>query len=103
MRQKKVWLVKNTGTCIWSSDYKLIYHEGDLMGASSEIDLPHEVLPGEMIELRVNLVAPTKPATYDNQWMLKSSNGEIFGLGSSGTDPLQVKIIVVAPHIPIRG
>ena len=94
----KVWLIKNTGTCTWSTEYKLIYVDGDLMGGPNEIFLHQEVVPGETIDIRVNLLAPVKPSTYANLWMLQDDLGSNFGIGPSGDDPLKVQIVVVSPY-----
>jgi hypothetical protein len=93
----KVWLVKNTGTCTWSSEYKLIFFDGDQMGAATELVLGHEVPPGETVDLRVNLLAPPNPSAYENQWLLQDDTGQNFGVGTSGIEPLRVQIVVVSP------
>ena len=98
----KVWLVKNTGSCTWSSAYKLTLINGDRMGAPTELILEHDVPPGETIDIRVNLLAPTKPSTYENSWMLQDENGNTFGVGTSGNEPLRVQIVVIAPYNPPR-
>jgi hypothetical protein len=96
----KVWLVKNTGTCTWTPDYKLVNTNGELMGSPIELPIHQIVAPGETIELRITFRAPLEPATYFNEWMLQDMYGNRFGLGNSGEEPLRVQIIVVAPHIP---
>jgi hypothetical protein len=97
----KVWLVKNSGSCVWSSEYHLSYLSGDLMGANLEIPLPYSVNPGETVELRVNFQAPLEPATYSNEWMLSDGNSNMFGIGESSNAPLRVQIVVVRPQVPM--
>ena len=48
----KSWQIKNTGTCIWTTDYALVFFSGDEMGAPPSISLPDSVQPGETITCR---------------------------------------------------
>lgn len=98
----KVWLIKNAGTCTWTTGYKLVYINGDLMGAQTEIPLPYEVPPGSTVDLRVNLYAPTQPSTYINEWLFRDPDGNQFGIGASADEPLRVQIVVVPVWEPVR-
>ncbi len=90
----KIWLVKNVGTCTWTTSYKLVFISGDPMGSSPEIFMPHEVLPGETVDLRIDFFSPDSGDYYENSWMFQDEAGNFFGVGSDSAQPLMVKINV---------
>jgi len=90
----KIWLVKNVGSCTWSTDFKLVRISGDLLQGPQFINLPRAVAPGETIEIRLNLIAPDQPDAYTSSWMLSASDGSNFGIGPGSSQPLQVIIVV---------
>jgi uncharacterized protein YkwD len=56
--------------------------------------LPETVLPGETVDLTVNLSAPTRGGTYQGFWWLEDPAGTRFGTGSARGDPFWVRIQV---------
>jgi hypothetical protein len=90
----KIWQIKNAGTCTWTTDYKLVYASGESMGSPASTFMPHEVKPGETVDLRLSLVAPEIAKTYTGNWYLQDGSGATFGLGADGVQPLSVTIVV---------
>jgi len=79
---KKVWAIRNTGTCTWDDGYTLVF-----IGGNQEID-PYNfefkkssdfVSSGEGINIGVNLTAPLKEGKYEGHWRMRSDNGFYFG------------------------
>lgn len=98
----KIWQIKNTGTCTWTTGYSLVYASGEAMGSPAAVPLPNPVKPGETVDLRVNLIAPVTPATYTGNWYLQDQSGAVFGLGPDSTLPLALTIVVrPVPKPPI--
>lgn len=98
----KIWQIKNAGTCTWSTEYSLVYASGESMGSLPSVPLPHPVNPGELVDLRLNLIAPATPNTYSGSWYLQDASGAVFGLGPDNTQPLGVTIVVrPVPKPPI--
>lgn len=93
----KTWRLQNTGVCVWTPDYALVFVEGDQMNASSVIPLPAYVFPGETIDLSVSLTAPEKIGEYRSEWQLRSAKGLIFGVGNEGQNSIWVDIAVKEP------
>jgi len=91
----KTWRLRNTGTCTWTIDYRLVFSGGEAMGAPQEIPLPFPVTPGSEANLSVNLIAPASPGEYRSDWKLRNPNGALFGLGEAGDKPFFVEIEVV--------
>jgi len=78
----KIWRLQNSGTCVWDTQFDIIFVKGDQMGANSVYDIPKAVQPGETVDISVPMVAPYSPGRYRSEWQLRSSNGVSFGLGS---------------------
>jgi len=91
----KTWRLQNTGTCTWTTQYKLVFHSGNKMSSPDEtyaIILPVE--PGKLIDVSVTLRAPLTAGTYKGFWNLEDQYGNPFGLGRAGV-PFYAEIIVV--------
>ena len=94
----KTWRIKNVGSCIWTTDYAVVYSSGDRLGDFIERKLLHDVYPGEMIDISVPLVSPTEEGDYQSFWLLKNSSGETFGVGGLADQPFWVEIEVLKPQ-----
>jgi hypothetical protein len=94
----KVWQLRNTGSCTWNSAYSLVFDHGDSMGGPASKTLTAgTVAPGQVVDISVDLTAPTSPDTYQGWWKIRNPTGVVFGLGASGNVAFWVKI-VVAPE-----
>jgi len=79
---KKGWRVKNTGTCPWSTAYKLVYAYGNTPAASmggQPAAVIQEVPPGGTADFYVNLIAPIQPGVYQGFWQMVTSKNISFG------------------------
>lgn len=93
----KTWRVRNEGTCTWNNNYKLVFEDGDQMGAPSVVSLSiGTVAPNETVDLSVELTSPDDPGDYKSEWLIRSDQNEVFGLGNSDA-PVFVTITVVEP------
>ncbi len=91
----KTWQLRNTGACAWNSSYAVVFQEGDSLGGPPAVPLTSgTVLPGETVDVSVNLQAPHEPGTYQGYWMLRNPAGQVFGLGSQADKNFWVKIQV---------
>jgi Ig-like domain from next to BRCA1 gene len=88
----KVWRVRNIGTCTWTPSYALNFTGGSLVPVVNTTFLSGNVSPGQTVDLSVNLTAPALPGVYQSGWMLRNANGQFFGVGLNGSDPLVVLI-----------
>ena len=91
----KTWRLQNTGTCTWTSQYTLVFVDGDQMGGPSPLPLVSSVAPNATVDVSVNLKAPGTTGTYRGDWKLKNAAGAIFGLGTNAADTVYVQIKVV--------
>jgi ABC-type amino acid transport substrate-binding protein len=78
----KAWRVQNSGTCTWDSSYRLVFGSGNdpagRMGGEP-VAIQGQVAPGETYDVRVDLVAPLKPGTYQAFWQMENGEDQAFG------------------------
>ena len=93
----KTWKIKNSGTCTWTTGYKIIFSSGNPMAGQPQ-PLPVPVAPGQEIEISVSFIAPAQSGSYSSAWTLQNANGNnFFGSDVQGlyhAKPLYVKIVV---------
>ncbi len=79
----KTWRLENTGTCVWTSGYSVIFEEGDAMGGPASFQISAGgVQPEQEADVSVTLTAPSESGTYRGDWKLRDAAGRVFGLGS---------------------
>jgi polar amino acid transport system substrate-binding protein len=89
----KGWQVQNSGTCPWTTGYRLVFASGTKM-AGEPVALTREVQPGETYDWQLPLVAPQKAGSYQGAWQMVDAQGEGFG------ERLKVSITVKAGPTP---
>jgi hypothetical protein len=90
----KTWRLKNAGSCTWITSYQLVFFSGEQMGTVSSVSFPRDVQPGQVVDISVNLIAPSSPGSYRGYWMFKNANGALFGIGAQANRPWWVDIRV---------
>ncbi len=78
----KGWRVRNTGTCTWTSAYRLAFVQGNLPGAQmggQPAFVVGQVPPNATYDFRVPLVAPITPGTYQAFWQMFNDLNAPFG------------------------
>jgi hypothetical protein len=96
----KIWRVRNDGSCTWNGSYSLVYIDGAPAGSPASLPLFGNVRPGEMMDLAVDLRAPSQAGSYRSNWMLRSPEGVLFGLGAEADRPfwVEIRVVVSAPN-----
>jgi len=82
----KTWRFRNEGTCTWTPDYKVVFYGGEIMDAALSNPFPTTVLPGEQVDISLNMKAPTRGGPFQSVWGFEDPNGVRFGTGSAGKD-----------------
>ncbi len=75
----KSWILRNTGSCTWTPDYRLVFSSGDQMGGPNSVRMNEYVAPGDHTEILVQLSAPNQEGNYTGYWRLRANNGVKFG------------------------
>lgn len=91
----KTWRLENVGSCTWTRLYALTFFSGNSLNAMQINTLIQEVDPGDVVDLSVSMQAPQTPGDYQSNWMLRSAEGDLFGIGRNGDAPFWVKIQVI--------
>jgi len=89
----KVWRIRNTGTCSWNSNYRIVFVQGDRMEGGSEA-VKTIVRPGETYDIIIDQKAPTTPGKYTGIWQMVNASNIPFG------ERVWVKITVPGPAAP---
>ncbi|MFZ6020112.1 MAG: NBR1-Ig-like domain-containing protein [Chloroflexota bacterium] len=93
----KTWRLKNTGSCTWTTSYRVVFDSGNVLGAPPSFNLPVNVPPDGLVDISVNMKAPEQLREYESYWKLQNPQGVVFGLGSRADKSFWVKITVIAP------
>ncbi len=75
---RKTWQIKNSGTCVWTKNYRIEPVSGTNMG-NSGFQFPLDVQPGGVVEIYADMIAPSAPGTYTANWQMRSPQGAYFG------------------------
>jgi len=96
----KIWRLQNSGTCTWTRSYSVTFFSGEQMSAPASVPLSGEVLPGQSVDISVDMVAPSTAGRYQGNWKLRNAGNVLFGIGPSGSAPFWVRIEVVQTSTP---
>lgn len=97
---EKIWKLRNSGTCTWTTEYHVIFDGGNIMAGPPSAPLPSNVPPGGTVDASVSLTAPSSDGTHRGDWKLRSADAAVFGLGADGKTPFFVQIVVGATATP---
>ena len=78
----KGWRIQNSGTCAWTTSFRLVYVSGNVPGASmggQPTPVQGFVPPGQQYDMFVNLVAPLTPGVYQGLWQMIDDQSRPFG------------------------
>ena len=87
----KQWLVQNSGTCNWNSDYHLMRISGAALGSPQESIPLYPARANAQATLQITFTAPFTDGTYESAWQAFDPKGFPFG------DPIYVRVVVVPP------
>ncbi len=101
----KIWRLKNIGTCSWSPDTKLVFVSGERLNGPIAVSLPGYVAPGQTVDVAVSLTAPEENGHYVGYWMLRSSDGTLFGTGARAQNAffVDIKVRRALDHGTVKG
>lgn len=98
---EKGWRLRNNGTCPWTTDYSLVFVNGDDMSEEDAVPLEETVVPGQTYDAFVTFTAPEEFGTYRSNWQIANADGQPFGVGGLIEEAFWVQIEVgEAPATP---
>ncbi|MEW5938134.1 MAG: NBR1-Ig-like domain-containing protein [Chloroflexota bacterium] len=89
----KTWKIKNDSGCWWTTDYKIIFWDGDVMGGAYIYNLPQGVGPEQTVDITIQLLTPDTDGHYQGYWKLQTPDGYNFGVGQYN-QPFYVDVVV---------
>jgi len=92
----KVWQLKNIGTCTWTTSYSFVFDSGEKMGATTSSNFANNIAPGKIIDITINMTAPTASGSYRGYWKFKNASGTLFGIGVAANKSWWVDIRVTS-------
>lgn len=104
----KTWKLQNTGSCAWSTSYKITFVSGNAMGGVTT-PLTAAVQPGQSGDVSVAMKAPTTAGDAIGYWILTNDSGQNFGTsfyvkikvgGASTTGTVTATATTGAPSAP---
>ncbi len=78
----KGWRIQNSGTCAWTTAYRLVFVSGNVPGAGmggQPTAIQGFVAAGQQYDIFVNLVAPLTPGVYQGIWQMVDDQNRPFG------------------------
>ena len=78
----KSWRIRNSGTCAWQPGFALVYIGGNTAAADmggQAVTIGQVAPVNSVVDLSVNLVAPTMPGVYQGIWQMVNDQGVPFG------------------------
>lgn len=72
------WEFKNTGTCIWTSEYKMIFESGERLTEADTFGIipgGYKIQPGEILTVTIQMKAPSAPGTYESTFKMIDPKG----------------------------
>jgi DNA-binding XRE family transcriptional regulator len=96
----KTWRLVNSGTCVWTNSYAVVWFSGEDIGVTREQFFITQVKPGQAIDVTVDMIAPEESGTYQSNWKLRNQAGNLFGIGPNGGAPFWAKIVVTEVSTP---
>jgi hypothetical protein len=98
----KTWQITNTSNCVWDTNYKIIFWNGDIMGGGYVYNLPQVTGPGQTLPISLVLTAPASSGTYRSEWKLQTPDKINFGVGMYDR-PFYTEIVVSDDKNPPYG
>lgn len=92
----KVWILENTGTCPWDTNYQLNMSDGGglTLAGVTRVMLSQNVPPGARVNITATLTAPFQAGTYRSDFLLMNNQKQTFGVGASSQTPIYAQVVV---------
>lgn len=91
----KTWRLVNSGACSWTRDYAVVWFSGETLGKIISLPFTKVIQPGQSVDVSVDFTAPQSPGIHQSNWMLRNTEGKLFGLGPASSGPFWVRIEVL--------
>lgn len=84
---KKIWRVRNVGSCDWYANYSIVFSSGVAMAAKKEVGFPEAIIhPGDTVDLEVAMSAPAEDGKFRSYWGIKNPAGDWVPFVTGGSN-----------------
>ena len=73
------WVLQNTGSCEWNSDFKITFVGGDVLGSDTTKLRKGRINPDASVTISLTMTAPSGMGQVVSSWQLASDEGVLFG------------------------
>lgn len=73
-----VYVLKNTGTTTWTTQYTLRFYAGDQMSSPKDTNITKVVKPGETVQIPFVMIAPSSAGKTHTIWAFSNADGVNF-------------------------
>ena len=77
----KTWEIMNTSNCVWDTNYKIVFWNGNILGGGYVYNLPQAVAPQQVVPISLVLIAPEIDGIYRSEWKLQTPDQINYGVG----------------------
>lgn len=97
----KTWKLQNIGTCAWTPAYQVVFMSGDQMNAMPQMAFTSIIVePGEMVDVSVQMTAPTIAGEYQANFMLADEKGHLFSFENKSAFYAKISVPVLIDGTP---
>lgn len=90
------WSVRNTGSCMWDADTRLVHVSHGSNGRLTTTDVspapPHPIGPRQIFTFQVPTRVPSLPGAYGEEWELRDASGKAVPLAGGSRARLLVQV-----------
>jgi serine/threonine protein kinase len=73
----KTWRLQNVSDCTLEKGAYLVYMGGELFSGEKETAIPFKVVPGQVFDMSIELVAPQKSGEYKGEWGIETKEDSL--------------------------
>lgn len=73
----KTWRLRNTGTCAWQTNFRLVLVSGEAMNAQL-VPLLNPIAPGNTVDVSLKMRAPNRAGDFISTWRMADDKGAGF-------------------------
>jgi len=103
----KSWTLRNEGSCDWTTDFRMVFEDGDQMSGPGSVYLTHNVPSGDTYIVEIPMTAPPSDGDYTGVWRFKAADGTKMGsywvkitVGDPAPPPAAFAVTSVNYYIP---
>lgn len=91
----KIWNIRNAGVCEWTEDFRWVLTDGRDFRGPTNFRLGKSVMPGEILQIALELSTPSAPDNYEAIYKIETEDGALVT-----PNGFWIRIVVVETEEP---